>query len=291
MPNAAERTWERRSHEHAILQHFLRTGDGRAVRFTDFVTQRQFQRTGLYNEFFRPLGLCHQLAFMLRDRGRLRLAVALNRQVRDFSERERLILNLLRPHLSQAYRNAAAVTKLREELARLRGALEKLDRGVIFLFRGGTIRSMTETAQRWLEEHFRARPGRAGHLPEELERWVKQQRALLGANGTMPPPRQPFVVEGEGKRLVVRMISETEQSLLILEQRRTAFDASVFEPLGLSGREAEVLFWLGRGKTNGESALILGSKSRTVEKHVERILQKLSVENRTAAAAMALRAI
>lgn len=52
----------------------------------------------------------------------------------------------------------------------------------------------------------------------------------------------------------------------------------------LTERELQVAFWLARGKTNLEIGLILDAKPRTVEKHVERILRKLRVENRTAAA-------
>jgi DNA-binding CsgD family transcriptional regulator len=57
--------------------------------------------------------------------------------------------------------------------------------------------------------------------------------------------------------------------------------------LGLTKREAEVLAWIARGKGNYEIGVILGTKRRTVSKHVEHILSKLNVENRTAAAAMA----
>ena len=54
--------------------------------------------------------------------------------------------------------------------------------------------------------------------------------------------------------------------------------------LGLSRREAEVLFWIAQGKTNPEIAVILGIARRTVATHVEHILAKLTVENRCAAA-------
>jgi DNA-binding NarL/FixJ family response regulator len=60
------------------------------------------------------------------------------------------------------------------------------------------------------------------------------------------------------------------------------------EPLGLTPREAEVLFWLARGKTNDEIAMVLGIGLTTVKKHLESTYSKLGVENRTAAAAMAL---
>ena len=62
-------------------------------------------------------------------------------------------------------------------------------------------------------------------------------------------------------------------------------------PLGLTEREAETLFWLAQGKSNSDLCIILDVKLTTIKKHLERIFQKLSVENRTAAAAMALEAL
>jgi DNA-binding NarL/FixJ family response regulator len=63
---------------------------------------------------------------------------------------------------------------------------------------------------------------------------------------------------------------------------------AMLEPLGLTPREAEVLFWVARGKTNDEIATVLGIGLTTVKKHLESTFAKLGVENRTAAAAMAL---
>lgn len=63
---------------------------------------------------------------------------------------------------------------------------------------------------------------------------------------------------------------------------------SQLEPLGLTPREAEVLFWVARGKTNDEIATVLGVGRTTVKKHLESTFVKLGVENRTSAAAMAL---
>jgi DNA-binding NarL/FixJ family response regulator len=58
--------------------------------------------------------------------------------------------------------------------------------------------------------------------------------------------------------------------------------------LGLTRRETEVLIWIAQGKTNYEIGVILSACTGTICKHVQRILVKLSVENRTAAAAIAL---
>lgn len=70
---------------------------------------------------------------------------------------------------------------------------------------------------------------------------------------------------------------------------------STLDPLGciietfrLSQREAEVLLWVARGKANRDIADILRISPRTVTKHVEQVLSKLGVENRTAAAVLAI---
>ena len=78
--------------------------------------------------------------------------------------------------------------------------------------------------------------------------------------------------------------------MLVLQERSVAgsIDPAALRGLGLSAREAEVLAWVALGKTNGEIAIIIGVSVRTVDKHVERVRDKLSVETRTAAAARAL---
>ena len=60
------------------------------------------------------------------------------------------------------------------------------------------------------------------------------------------------------------------------------------ETLGLTFREAEILMWISRGKTNKEVGLILESSHRTVNKHLEHIYEKLGVTTRAAAVAMVL---
>ena len=54
---------------------------------------------------------------------------------------------------------------------------------------------------------------------------------------------------------------------------------------GLTEREAEVLGWVGNGKTNDEIAAVLHVSPHTVRKHLENIFEKLGVHTRTAAAA------
>ena len=58
---------------------------------------------------------------------------------------------------------------------------------------------------------------------------------------------------------------------------------------GLTTREAQVLEWLAKGKTNRDIGEILGLSPRTVNKHLEHIYEKLGVETRSAATSIALR--
>jgi DNA-binding NarL/FixJ family response regulator len=70
---------------------------------------------------------------------------------------------------------------------------------------------------------------------------------------------------------------------------RPAFESPTpLEKLGLTPREAEVLFWVAQGKMNAEIGIILDASPATIKKHVEHILEKLEVENRAAASLKAL---
>ncbi len=76
-----------------------------------------------------------------------------------------------------------------------------------------------------------------------------------------------------------------------LVTRRLKVAAPLLQSYGLTPRETEVARWLAAGKTNLEIAIILGANVRTTEKHVEKILEKLQVENRTNAAVIIAQAL
>jgi len=62
-----------------------------------------------------------------------------------------------------------------------------------------------------------------------------------------------------------------------------AFKRNVsIEPRPLTKRELEVVEWIAEGKRNGEIAKIIECSPRTVQKHVQHILEKLRLETRTA---------
>lgn len=77
------------------------------------------------------------------------------------------------------------------------------------------------------------------------------------------------------------------ETMLLLEQRSANAAPSRLAHAALTPRETEVLSWLAKGKTNRDIGDILGMSHRTVNKHLEHVFEKLGVETRAAAAALA----
>lgn len=100
--------------EEAFLRHYWdsvpcsypdRTGDVRSVlRISDHVTTRQWHSSGMYQDYFSPCGLEHEIMVCLpAPAGRSRRLILFRGLGRDFDERDRLLLTLLRPHLKDLY--------------------------------------------------------------------------------------------------------------------------------------------------------------------------------------------
>jgi DNA-binding CsgD family transcriptional regulator len=280
--------FEHHKHEHPLIKHFSGNPHGRAIKISDFLTQREFHRLGLYEEFFRKVGVEHQMVIGLPAPSPRVVGVALNRSGPDFSERDRLLLSLLRPHVVQALGNAEAFSQIKREVTLVLQGLEEIGRGIVLLGPDGSIRSATRLARQWLTTYFGHRAVRAKRLPEALQRWVKFKGTTVSGSGEAFSARKPLIVECQDSRLVVRLIPASGGGLLLLEQRHTALRPASLEPLGLSNREAEVLAWVAQGKTDAVIATILSLSPRTVAKHLEHIYQRLGVENRSAAVALAL---
>lgn len=103
--------------EHPVLVHHQETGDGRACRVSDFLSDRQFRALGLYREFYRRAATDYQAVIMVpRPAGGI-IGVALNRVRRDFTAGEVELLDLLRPHVGQAAETAALLSQPVPQLA------------------------------------------------------------------------------------------------------------------------------------------------------------------------------
>jgi DNA-binding response OmpR family regulator len=160
----------------------------------------------------------------------------------------------------------------------------------------GKLMWQTALAREMLRDYFGDNPGFTKlFVPEPVLDWLHQSRA--DARAQVEPPR--LNIDKGSRRLTFRLHQQTgdgadegqqEGDWLII--MREVNDAAVIEALGLSfkltAREAEVLYWVIKGKTNKDIGDILGSSPATAKKHLEHIYVKMGVETRTAAAGMAM---
>lgn len=177
-------TWPQRLQELVPIEHpvfpVILAGGRAALQISDFLTEREFRLTSLYQDVFRPLGVRHQIVLPLFVPDHV-AGITISRW-KKFGQEEVAIVQLLSSHIATAHVQAQRIS------------------------------------------------------------------ALMGLQSPAAP------------------LPEAKQAH------------------GITDREAEVLHWLIQGKRDSEIATILGASVRTIHKHVQRLLQKLHVETRTAAA-------
>lgn len=85
----------------SITEYRLRTGDVSTIRMSDVISQRRYHEQALYREYFMPRGIDHILELGLSPAAASYRSLVLFRGSRDpdFSERERDVIEMLRPHL------------------------------------------------------------------------------------------------------------------------------------------------------------------------------------------------
>jgi DNA-binding CsgD family transcriptional regulator len=189
-PEHLHRAWAEWAFQNPLMERYIRTRDGRPYRFSDVIAVSDYHRLDLYQHVYRPMGVEHQIAFILPATPGRVLAIALSRGERDYSDAERDLIERARPFLIQAWRNALEHSALRAELE--------------------------------------ARPA-SGHAGNGIPTGALIRR-------------------------------------------------------GLTGRQAEVLSLIARGRSNRDAAAILGISDRTVQKHLENCYRALGVTSRSTAA-------
>jgi DNA-binding CsgD family transcriptional regulator len=141
----------------------------------------------------------------------------------------------------------------------------------------------------WFPEDVARRPL---HAPQPVLDWLR--RHLADAFRQVEPPR--FSLSEGARRLTLRLHQQTgdeddgggEWLIVMREESDASVIAAICDAFRLTAREAEVLYWVVKGKINRDIADIVGASPATVKKHLEHVFAKLGVETRTAAAAMVL---
>jgi DNA-binding CsgD family transcriptional regulator len=166
--------FDRYFYDHPLVREHGRNPTAVTRRIEDLLPDSAFQRTPLFNDYYRAIRIDHVMAVPIHVDRHVLVSFVVNRSKRGFSDRDRERVEVIRPHLGHLYRLSA----------------------------------------------------RKNEALEEIE--------------------------------------------------------------ALTARERDVLGWLGAGKTDKDIAAILAISPRTVQKHLQRIYEKLGVETRTAAVMRAL---
>jgi DNA-binding NarL/FixJ family response regulator len=190
------------------------------------------------------------------------------------------LLARIRVHLANARMTHSART-----------ALDTFGRFLLAASHTGRVVWYTPQAARLLGVAFADFDSEDYVLPHEVQTWLQQC-----AEGKIGADLAPLNVKGRnrsaGMRLLyVGQIGPDEYLLRLLEGEIDDDRTLLRRKLAVTEREAEVLLWIARGKSNRDIAEILDLSPRTVNKHLEQIYAKLGVENRASAAALAVRTI
>jgi DNA-binding CsgD family transcriptional regulator len=242
-----------------------------ALLLSEAVDPRHLSRSELYGDLLHRSGVEYAIAIGLHTERRETIVAALGRSERQFSERDRDVLDLLRPALE----DAVQLTQARGRLARALAADPPPGSAVVLLDRYGEIEHSSVGAECWLAEHFGAAE-HPGWLPGPVADWL----AL--------PPRPALVSLRDGRRLSVRLLPGDPHALL-LEEEVACFRPQALRRLGLNARETEVLRAAAAIDDEADIAWELFLSLHAVRERLARLEAKLGVGTTAEAVARGLR--
>jgi DNA-binding CsgD family transcriptional regulator len=244
-------------HSHPVCSHRERTGDWTTPHtVSEFVSQRAFRRTAVWDEVYRHEGINYWLDMGLPPQDAITRVFIFVHGTRDFGDRERLLLRLLEPHLE---RRACEVETRAEAADALATAEDASDQphDIVLASVHGTLEFGSPHARELLRRYLGVQNGA---VPEAI---------LAGTT----------VVPGDAGRLTIRTARVGDLVVLLLAEEDARSER-------LTPRQREVLDGVAAGLTDAEIAETLGVARATVGKHLEAIYERLDVHNRTSAAAL-----
>ena len=258
-PTPDEELWWRLRATHPLCGYRHASGDWTTARkVSDFAALREFRRTPIYDAFYRG-SIDHWLDVGLApEPTRTRVFIFTRHKGPDFDERDRLVADLLQPHLAKRAEAAEAALRGADALAAIEEGTSDEASRVVLCSGTGVIEFASASSRALLERYLGLDNGR---VPV----------AVLG--------RRELRLRDGDRLLDVRIARTDNLHVLMLEEHDKRTER-------LSPRERQVLDQVVVGNGNEAVALELGIAPATVAKHLEHAYRKLGVQNRTAAAAL-----
>ena len=245
----------------------------RVWRITDFFSQREFERTELCNEGYRPTESRFQMTLQVYCSPFSHTTATFGRNHRDFTDNERDTLDYLLPHFRLVADRLVRDQRVRETYrwrsANCWDSQPWLSFDHSFYLRDANAHGLALLKACPHFDGLRLPPviikilAEHDSLHRRVDSHIMIGRScfrLCGSSSTNPIFR--FVAFEE----------ETPEKYLLQRGTRVT----------LTRREREIAMWVREGKSNRDIGIILGISPRTVGKHLENIFEKLQIESRTA---------
>jgi DNA-binding CsgD family transcriptional regulator len=259
--------------QNPLVRHFEDTADTRAMMWSDLAPFEDIERTELYQEMFRPLGIRAQMALVLPTPPGIVVGFAVNTGADGFTERDRAVLNTLRPHLAHFYRSI----QLREKVRHTQGWTGALANSQ------GIVEAVTDNA-RDLEDQTGIELEEGSPLPEGFR--ASFVNGVNGYRASQPAVRSRSIRLSEDADGVAawHVPGPVDPHVVVVQTQVDAIARRLLDA-GLTQRQCDVAIQLTEGGTNAVIAKRLGIAEGTLRKHLERIYRALDVTDRTSAIA------
>jgi len=254
---------------------------------------------------FKPMGFHHCLMVGFQEAGALAGYYPIWRSVdqKPFTREDVTFITAAAPHIAHGLKAAQLVQRGHGEGDTF-APLPAWDCGVVTMDRAGRPIAMDAQATLIFQElgvldGFGANKLAAPEVRDALDYVTHSLKSIFhppdGDSSTATAPVYRLYHHWTGIVLKLRGVQMfgwegPEYTTVLIERGETSESRRkrVLVKWGLSGREAEVLSLIAEGKTGPEISILLRIQHDTARKHTSRIFEKLGVETRTAAAAMAL---
>jgi DNA-binding CsgD family transcriptional regulator len=273
----------------------------------DEIALPNFYRSEGFNNVFRPLGFHDCLLVLFQEAGELVGSYPVWRTAdqKPFSSQDLAFLQAAAPHIAHGLKSVRLLARRPDNKDGLI-PLVGWGTGSVLLDRRGNLIALDSIARLTFQQigvfDGLASSTFSGHPVRESLDYIAHTLSTIfheaeRSSLSIAAPVSQLYVHWTGIALRLRGIllvgADGREYINVLVERGETAESRhrrLRFRWGLSERESEVLWLIVEGKTGPEISILLRINHDTVRKHTSRILEKVGVETRTAAAAMALSA-
>jgi DNA-binding CsgD family transcriptional regulator len=262
---------------HPLFREFVISGLRNPVRISDCIDNRGFHATGMFNEFFRPLGISTQMAVALPCDSIGIPVLTLARSRIDYSPEEKGVLRELIPKIRRQI--AAEQTWGHYDLLirRWTGAEGAV---ALIAFHEYVVHAAPQVSD-LLDRYFPDSSRNRSQLPQPLVLLLRSRSGSVCSRYTFR------LDESQSSLMVTVCDSENGDQQILSFREMESPHKKLTKRFDLSPRLVDVLLLIEEGCSNKQIAERLRLSPNTIRTLVEKLLHRMKVPNRTQAASIA----